>query len=298
MTNVEKALGRKVKMYMGIPSMGDRSDFQFLTLRLLQERYKDYVEFVYPSDCVYRIFHDHARNAIVRDFLETDCDVLWFLDADIGPSKHVLDLIVNHWDKWQAAGAAYPIWATQAGQQYPQILFTAYKGTGESEFGTTGIRMCEVLTEGQEFVDGLATGCMFLKRSVFDNLQKPYFEFKYEADTRNIIEGEDIGFCLKLMKQGVRFFTDYSLVCKHYKRVDLLDMNNYTVDFAKERVRAYDAEIRPQIQAALDGIYAQGKIDAAKELRDKVSVHKQFSVEVEGPALAPRRTASGLILPR
>lgn len=232
------------KIYMGIPTTGSIVDVQPHTLRIIEEKYKDEVKLVYPKKSVRRIFHDFARNAIVDEFLESDCDVLWFLDSDIAPQYHVLDLVTKHWDKWLAAGAPYPVFMTPAGDAECQIVFCVYKGNNEQ-----GLSPSDIPYEGIEFVDGLATGCMFLKREIFSKLEKPYFEFKYDNESRKMIEGEDIGFCLKLKKQGIQFLTDYSMVCKHYKNVCLLELNNYAVSFANKSVARYDGLVRGKVEA-------------------------------------------------
>lgn len=292
-----KSLGRKCKMFLGIPSMGDRADYQCHMLRILEERYSEYIDFVYPDDCIYRIFHDHARNGVVDEFLQSDCDVLWFLDSDVVPSKHVLDLIVCHWDKWKASGCAYPIWVKQPGNLQQQIMFTAYKGIGTSEHGNQGIRMASVPFEGQDWVDGLATGCLFLKRECFEGLEKPYFEFKYDPTSRNVIEGEDLGFCLKMHAKGIKFFVDYSMVCKHYKRVDLLDVNFYAIDWSNQKIAQYDqwvkAEARPTIQAAFE----KGFKACAEKLGYGVDFNGATKAEPLVPDDGMTRTKSGIILP-
>lgn len=233
---------KKLKVYMGQPSTGTVVDFQAYVLRDIAERYKDRLEFVYPAACAHRIFHDAARNGIVEDFLATDCDVLWFLDSDVVPAPHVAELLTLHWDKWKCAGAPYPIFMHHSGEAERQIVFTAYKNVDG-----TGLRPSRIPNEGQEFVDGLATGCLFIKREVFSQLQKPYFEFKYDPVTRAPVEGEDLGFCLKAAKLGIQFYTDYSMVCKHYKNVELLEMNDYAISYAKKAIDAYDRDIRENV---------------------------------------------------
>jgi len=242
-------MSKKIKMYVGIPSTGFIVDSQTYLLRDLEKDYGDTIEFVYPQKLTQRIFHDAARNGIVEEFLATDCDVLWFLDSDITPPRHVLDLIAVHWDKWKVAGAPYPVFMGQLNEEHRQIVFTAYKGTNG-----VGIAPAKIPYEGIEFVDGLATGCMFIKREIFSLLQKPYFEFKFNPETRVLTEGEDLGFCLKLNKLGIQFFTDYSMVCKHRKELDLLEMNNYAIDYANKAVNAYDQMVRGQV-AALQARY-------------------------------------------
>ena len=276
-------MSKKTKIYMGLPSVGTRHDAQCYFLREVEERYKDHVEFVYPTQCVYRTFHDFARNALVDEFLASDCDVLWFLDADVVPPKHVLDLVVIHGDKWEAAGAPYPIWMTPPGGTENTVIFTAYKGIVENDT-TKGIGITEVPRSGAEFIDGLATGCLFLKRSVFAKLQKPYFEFKFDPETRQMREGEDLGFCLKASKVGIKFFTDYSMVCKHYKTLCLLDLNNYAISMSNAKVLEYDHEIRSQIKNAMLAAEQAGYERGRKEAQAR-------------PAPGPAVSKSGLILP-
>lgn len=229
---------------MGIPSTGDRSDAQSYMLRKLEAKYKDSIQLVYPEDCVHRIFHDFARNEIVEDFLKSDCDILFFLDSDIVPPPRYFDLITKCFDEWNVAGAAYPVFMDG------KLVFTVYN--------YDSVRDCmhiidapRTATSKIEWVDGLATGCMMIKRKVFVEMQKPYFEFKYKPESRELCEGEDLGFCKKLMKLKYKTLTDFSQVGKHYKRVDLLDISNYTIDYANSKVLEYDAEIRPQFDHLL-----------------------------------------------
>lgn len=227
---------------MGIPSVGTRDDLQCYALRRIERDYKEQVQLVYPEVKTQRIFHDAARCGIVDEFLATDCDILWFLDADVCPPPDILDLITNSDGKWEAAGAPYPVFMAGKVGDHPKIVLTSYT------LHDGKLRLSEVPRQGKAYVDGLATGCLFLKRSLFAKLKKPYFEFKYAEETREMLEGEDLGFCKKLVDLGIGFYTDFSMVCRHTKTVDLLEMNNYAMLYAKNSVDAYDRAIRPQIE--------------------------------------------------
>jgi hypothetical protein len=260
----------KTKLYMGLPSTGERSDFQTYVLRDLEKKYGDKIDFIYPEQCTHRKFHDFARNAIVEDFLASGADILWFLDSDIAPPSNVLDLITVHGEHWDLAGAPYPVFMTPEGYKGPQVVMCVYKNDER------GLHASAVPNSGLEMVDGLATGCIFIKRDVFSKLQKPYFEFKFNPETRYMTEGEDLGFCRKVNELGYKFLTDYSMVCKHYKMVDLLEVNNYAIDYSNQAVLAYDAQIR-----------------------DKVSKLALENVEIKKRLLAlSGRTQSGLLLPK
>lgn len=264
-----------IKVYMGVPSNGTVVDSQQYILRHLEKKYKDKVELVYPTACVHRIFHDAAREAIVQEFLATDCDILWFLDSDITPAENVLDLITEHGDKWMAAGAPYPIFMGRDSNEPRKVLFTCYE-----EHPTGGLKLVPVIPyEGTAFCAGLATGCLFLKREVFDLLERPYFEFKYDPITRAPIVGEDLGFCLKLKELGIPFFTDFSMVCKHQKTIDLVEVNNYAIEFGNAMVEAYAV---------------QAKIAAS----DAVRYAFEKGVEKGRKETAPPKKESGLILMR
>lgn len=233
----------KIKLYMGIPSLGTRSDVQTYALRSLEKKYSDKIEFIYPSVFCARIFHDYARCEIVKDFLNSEADILWFLDSDVAPPTNILDLITEHGEKWSLAGAPYPLFITPPGYDAPQVAFSVY--TKMDSGGMTYAH--QIPQSGTGFVDGVATGCIFIKRDVFKDLEKPYFEFKYENETRRMTEGEDLGFCRKVSEKGHKFFIDYSMVCKHYKQVDLLDVNNYAIMYANNAVMAFHRALNNEV---------------------------------------------------
>lgn len=250
--------------------MGTISDLLPFALRQFERDYGDKIEFVYPKRCVQRRFHDFARNGLVEEFLESDADLLWFIDSDVVPPPHALDLVTVYGDQWDLAGCPYPVFMQPAKHSNPKIVFCVY--TRDEK----GLHAARVPQEGQAFVDGLATGCMFIKRDIFSKLKKPYFEFKFREDDRHMSEGEDLGFCLKVNDLGYKFFTDYSMVCKHYKTVDLLELNNYAIEQCNIAVENYDAYIRPKVEKL------------AEKLRAKATPKKESSLI---------RPSNGLILP-
>jgi len=275
---------KKIKIYLGWLSTGLREDVHLFLMRDLQERYGHLVDLVLPDICCHRIFHDRARNDVVEEFLASDCDVLWFLDSDVVPPNHVLDLIAHHFDKWQIAGAPYPLYQSIPGTDDMSICFTVYKDLKvDAETGFKGMHMAEVPQEGTAFVDGLATGCLFIKREVFEKLEQPYFEFKFEPKTRKVIEGEDLGFAFKLHALGIKFFVDYSMVCEHYKRVGLLQMSNHAMKRANAAVIEYDKQIREHVLSATQAAYQKG-LEKGRE-------------QANSSVIPNSKTKSGLILP-
>lgn len=266
-------------------STGTREDLHIYQLDEWRKRYGEHIELVLPDMATHQMFHDSARNTHVEDFLASDCDILWFLDSDVVAPPHVLDLVVHHQDKWKIAGAPYPLWMPTPGTGEMSILFTVYNGvTKRSETGAPrGIFISEMPDSGTAFVDGLATGCLFIKREVFDKLERPWFEFKFDETTRRIQEGEDLGFALKLHDLGIQYFVDYGMVCRHYKRMDLLAMNNYSMQMRNHAIKSYCDEVKPQIEAAYRAAFEAG----LKKGRESVSAIPS----------GPPKTKAGLILP-
>lgn len=237
-----------IKVYVAVPTTGTIVDSQVYALREIEKKYKDKVELIYPDNCVRRIFHDFARNAHVEDFLDSGADILWFLDSDVTPPTHILDLVTEHLDKWVVSGAVYPVFMIPPGFGDCQVVFTAY-----NLFDGVLRPKPTVPQQGLDYVDGLATGCLMIKREVFTEKLStaPYFNFTFDPNTKVMTEGEDMYFARKMSEQGIKFFTDYSMVCRHQKNVDLLEINNYAMRFANDAIQAYEKKVRETLMASM-----------------------------------------------
>ena len=275
-----------IRVFVATPSQGTIADAQPFVLRDLAALYADSIELVYPEHCVQRRWYDFARNGMVKEFLASGCDILWFLDSDVVPPRDVLDIVADHHTEWKVAGAPYPIFVTQPLTGERELVFAVYDGHKGG-----GLAPCPIPGSGTAFVDGVATGCMFIKREVLEHMAQPYFEFKFDPTTRHPDQGEDIGFCLKLKAQGIRFFVDYAKVCSHHKEVDLLEANNYAINFARRSVESYDAEIKEKVRAAIRAAYQKG-------FKDGVSSGVTAPTTKESGTDGPNpRVSSKLILP-
>lgn len=233
-----------IKIFVAIPTTGTVVDTLPHVLRLIEARYKDKVELVYPEAIVRRIFHDFAREAMVDEFLKTDCDVLWFIDSDVVPPVSCLDAYIKAYEEWDCAAMPYPVFINAPGETAPQVVYTIYKGRGSK-----GYAMAQLPLAGIDYVDGAGTGAMLIKRHVLEKIEAPRFEFKYDEKTRRMTIGEDLGFCIKVNQLGYHFFIDYSAVCSHHKTINLLDAGDYAREYAKRSVETYAESIKSQIEA-------------------------------------------------
>lgn len=185
---------------------------------------------------------DSNRNSIVHAFMETDCDDLVFLDADV--SWNESDLVnLCQFDK-DLIGGIYPY----------------RREDGKAKRGMPYIPMCGAeMKDGLIEVGGLPTGFMKISRKVFETLipLSPLFDNKTKTQTgipmlfervlkNGTLTGGDISFCFKWMAAGGQLFAATDFVLGHACKTVLKDslgaflrrQNNLTLPRLVERIRA------------------------------------------------------------
>lgn len=67
-----------------------------------------------------------------------------------------------------------------------------------------------------EPVEGIGMGCMLVKTSILDEIEKPWFEFHYTPESNDHL-GEDMDFCMKMTTAGytVKVDTNLSMELRH-----------------------------------------------------------------------------------
>lgn len=159
---------------------------------------------------------DDARNSVVRDFLESDCAELVFLDADVNwePSQ-LVQLCSRDLD---IVGGVYP-----------------YRRDGSDNMPVRMMGEQSIRPDGLLEVEGLPTGFLKIKRHVLEHLAKrapAYFDKVYE--TRMVFArpvpgedktrwGGDIDFCNRAHKLGYRLFADVELRLGHTGTIVVTD---------------------------------------------------------------------------
>lgn len=151
---------------------------------------------------------DDARNAVVRDFLASDCDELVFLDADVSwEPKHLIELCGYECD---LVGGVYP-----------------YRREGEGEkMPVRNLPRIFEPRDGLLEVEGLPTGFMRIKRHVLEALALHAETFVkddggpiailFERDIWNGgRRGGDIGFCMKWRGLGGKLYAATELRLGH-----------------------------------------------------------------------------------
>lgn len=158
---------------------------------------------------------DDARNAIVRDFLDSDCTELLFLDADVDwEPEQIIQLCRREVD---LVGGVYP-YRREGGETMPVRM-------------KHGARIIDGLLE----VDGLPTGFMKIKRHVLETIaeKSPKYWDKHlltalvfdrpDPDEDGTRWGGDIAFCRKWQALGGKLYADAELRLGHTATVVVRD---------------------------------------------------------------------------
>lgn len=174
-----------MKVLFGVPAYKGISSIKFLdslegTIKLCQESNIDTMFHMIEGNC----YIQAARNDIVKYFMITDCDSLFFLDDDIAWNpENVLELI--RMDDEIVAGV-YPLKAKVEG--YPVVIHTDKDGIPNKR------------EDGGIFAAGLPTGFMRVNRSAIEKLIKAYPQQRYSNYDENGELKED---AYDLFPQGV-----------------------------------------------------------------------------------------------
>ncbi len=132
-----------------------------------------------------------ARNNAVAMAQDAQVDYLWFVDSDmVFPPTTLLRLLIHQKD---VVGATY----VKRVAPHP-VLGTALNPQPDTP------------PPGLLEMSRIPTGCLLIKMSVFDRLERPYFHFGINPDNGDIV-GEDYLFCDKVRAAGMRIWCDGAL---------------------------------------------------------------------------------------
>lgn len=148
---------------------------------------------------------DMSRNEIVRSALENDVEYVFFLDSDVVcPPDTIIRLMAHNLPivtgvYYTRAPPIEPaVWSeiTPSGKQ--AIAFNPGSGLIEADF--------------------IGMGCCLIHKSVFKNIEPPYFKWTLTFENVNnpgIGRSEDFEFCRKARERGYKIYADTSLICRH-----------------------------------------------------------------------------------
>ena len=157
---------------------------------------------------------DYNRNFIVDKFLKSNCEILFMIDSDMVIPENLLDMIKPDCDVVSAV-----VFTTNKGIPYPLIMKNSKDGRGFEPMADPGDTIEEYTS-----VDGIGTGCIYIRRSVFEKINRPFFRFQYASDG-NITYGEDYSFSKKVKAADINLYVATKFIVGHFKSFDVAHIN-------------------------------------------------------------------------
>jgi hypothetical protein len=188
-----------VKIGIGIPSTGTmRTETHLSILGTIYHSTQHEFHHVNQNGCY---IHEN-RWILVQELLKYDCDYIFFVDADMKFRSDTLEklLAVNK----PVVGAAYNM------RRFP--LETTVKFA--DAFGNLIPKNADEIPTIPFRCFALGTGCMLIKKEVFEKLPQPWFDFENGLDGK-MMTGEDIYFCKQCYKHGIEVWCDPTCDIKH-----------------------------------------------------------------------------------
>lgn len=197
------------KIFVAIPTYDKKVDIEIMSMfaRLPGE----YPEHQFGFDFIQSTLISYGRNYLVKSFLESDFDWLYFWDADV--------VIRDHTFIEKLLETAHTLEADVVGGLYRLKSGSGLYGVGmKGEGGAanlTGIRNFEKgEVKAPQLVDALTTGSMLISRKVLEILQDPWFTIVDLPDLKFI--PEDFNFTANAIKAGFKVAVDPRFDTYHF----------------------------------------------------------------------------------
>lgn len=165
---------------------------------------------------------EFQRNQLVKDFLGSDCDTLWFVDSDTRPSDNSAQLLAID---APIVGGIYPM--INADEHSP-LVWSMYKRVADA-FEAIPL---PPPGGGSVFeIGGLGTGCMLIRREVFEDPAMklgededtgiPIYFRTLRRPTGQLVETDDLDFCQRAGDAGYKLVVDTDVRWGHLKVQDV-----------------------------------------------------------------------------
>lgn len=174
-----------------------------------------------------------ARNNFVAAFLDSDCDMLMFIDADIGwRPKAILDLVESDFD---VCGIPYPI----KGYDWDSVKRLAEKSLAEGsspaaeDYKKVALKFTvntlspqpQGLKEGWFEVTALGTGFLLIRRGVLEKMRTHYWEeLRYVNDVKGYLKSIKPENCVGIFETMIepetrRYLSEDYAFCRRWRDI-------------------------------------------------------------------------------
>jgi hypothetical protein len=190
-------MGEIVKLGIALPISDAKIDTQFVLSFLALDKPEN-CQLFFPSIPSGNMDIGKIRTELCNQAIAADCTHLLMLDTDqVYHDQDLISRLLAH-DKDIVGGKVH--------RRYPPfepILNVDRQHVSDDEIDKGGLIK----------VDATGTGCLLIKLSCLDAIEKPWFEIKVNDDGSTV--GEDIGFCYKAAAAGVDIYVDCGVDIGH-----------------------------------------------------------------------------------
>jgi len=131
-----------------------------------------------------------ARNWLVEQAKRQQSKYIWFIDDDTAPPRQSIKRLVKVLEEDPEVMVCAGIYCSKTQDNEPLVFKHSLEGAYWN------------WKEGDVFdCRGIGTGCMLIRMSVFDHLEKPYFK---TIDSEDFLQTDDIYFCDKVIAAGYK----------------------------------------------------------------------------------------------
>jgi hypothetical protein len=168
---------------------------------------------------------DDARNAVAAKALEKEFDFVFYADSDMTFPMACLAKMLRRCA--EIPEKELPVIAGMYNSRKDYRLH-AYKWNEEKgDYRNLRGDVDPDFKHGAGLykVDGAGTGCILLDCAVFETIEWPWFEYKYEykKDIKKRERwSEDLVFCKKLYDKGIHVYLDTEIECGHMQLFNIL----------------------------------------------------------------------------
>jgi GT2 family glycosyltransferase len=160
---------------------------------------------------------DRARNQCVEYFLKNkQYTHLMFIDADtIPPADGLLRMLYADAD---IVTGMTPMLQFDKEKDTFATMYNCFNREYDEAGELTRTVTPEPMT-GVVEIERCGSSCILIRRKVFETLQKPFYQFKFNEDHTQHDQSEDIQFCDNAVAAGFKIMCDTNVICKHSKEV-------------------------------------------------------------------------------
>lgn len=202
------------KIFVAIPTYDKKVDIEIMSLfAQLPGHYNG--KHVFGLDFMQSSLISYARNYLVKQFLESEFEWLYFWDADVViRDLSFIDKLLETSERFSAkvVGGVYRLKSSAPGHKQYAAGNSDIKANAANLSGIQNFLVGELIEP--QLADVIATGSMLIHRSVLETLKDPWFTI---VDLpKGKVMPEDYNFCAKARKAGFTVAVDPRFDTYHF----------------------------------------------------------------------------------